>query len=269
MLNIKKLITSSLLFSCVLLISKSSESDLVHNYKIKTVVIDAGHGGKDPGCHGKSHNEADITLKVALALGKLIKENLPEVKVVYTRKDNHFVELHDRAAIANKNSADFFISIHCNSNPNKDVTGSETYTMGMHKTESNLEVAKRENAVVLQEDNYLEKYDGFDPTSPLAHILFMNYQNAYMVNSVKFADKVERCMSEQTGLKSRGVRQAGFLVLWKTTMPAALVEIGFLSNNSDEKLLGDLDGQHKIAAGIYEAFNSYKTDMETKGHSNK
>lgn len=260
----KNLISIFLFCSCVLLLSKSTELNEIKSYKIKTLVIDAGHGGKDPGCHGKSHNEADITLKVALELGKLVQEELPEVKVIYTRKDNRFIELHDRANIANKHNADFFISIHCNANPNKEITGSETYTMGMHKSESNLEVAKRENSVVLQEENYLQKYDGFDPSSPLAHILFMNYQNAYMVNSVKFADKVEHCMSEKTGLKSRGVRQAGFLVLWKTTMPAALVEIGFLTNKDDEKLLADTSGQEKIAEGIFEAFSLYKTDMETK-----
>lgn len=258
----KNLVTFILLGITFVMIPKSTGINSTKEYKIKTLVIDAGHGGKDPGCHGKSHKEAEITLKVATMLGNLVKKNLPEVKVIYTRKDNRFVELHDRAKIANKNNADFFISIHCNSNPNKDVTGSETYTMGMHKSEGNLEVAKRENAVVLQEDNYLEKYEGFDPSSPLAHILFMNFQNAYMENSVKFADKAERFMNEQTGMRSRGVRQAGFLVLWKTTMPSALVEIGFLSNQNDEKLIGTQTGQESIAEGIFKAFNSYKHDIE-------
>ena len=258
----KNLITVALLGFTLMVIPKSTGLQAVHQYKVKTVVIDAGHGGKDPGCHGKSHKEADITLKVATALGKIIAERMPDVKVIFTRKTNKFVELHDRATIANKNNADFFISIHCNANPNNAITGSETYTMGMHKTEGNLEVAKRENAVVLQEENYLEKYEGFDPNSPLAHILFMTYQNDFMENSVRFADKAERYMSEKTGMRSRGVRQAGFLVLWKTTMPSALVEIGFLTNASDEKIIGTAEGQKKIAEGIYDGFEAYKEDIE-------
>lgn len=264
----KNLIVVILLGFTFMLIPKSTGLQEVQSYKVKTVVIDAGHGGKDPGCHGKSHKEAEITLKVALELGKIISRELPEVKVIYTRKVNKFVELHDRATVANKNNADFFISIHCNANPNNAITGTETYTMGMHKTEGNLEVAKRENAVVLQEENYLEKYEGFDPNSPLAHILFMNYQNAFMENSIKFADKAERYMSEKTGMKSRGVRQAGFLVLWKTTMPSALVEIGFLTNSSDEKIIGTADGQKKIAEGIFEGFQAYKEDIENLKRKN-
>lgn len=258
----KNLITFLLLGFTFLLIPKSTGLQEIKDYKVKTVVIDAGHGGKDPGCHGKVHKESEITLKVAKELGKMIKEKLPDVKVIYTRQTNTFVELHDRATLANKNNADFFISIHCNANPNNTITGTETYTMGMHKSEGNLEVAKRENAVVLQEENYQEKYDGFDPNSPLAHILFMNYQNAFMENSIRFAGKTEKYMGEKTGLKSRGVRQAGFLVLWKTTMPSALVEIGFLTNASDEKIIGATDGQKKVAEGIFEGFKAYKEDIE-------
>lgn len=230
-------------------------------YKVRKVVIDAGHGGKDPGCHGKSQKEAEIALKVALELGSIIKEELSEVKVIYTRDKNEFIELHDRAGMANKNNADLFISIHCNSG-NPKANGHETYTMGLHTSQGNLEVAKRENAVVLQEDNYLEKYDGFDPNSPIAHILFSNFQNAFIENSLHFASKVEDHLEEKAGHKSRGVKQAGFLVLWKTTMPSALIEIGYLTNAEEEKFLSDKTNQHNIASGIFQAFKEYKSQME-------
>lgn len=231
-------------------------------YKVKKLVIDAGHGGKDPGCLGKFSKEADIALKVALELGKQINEQLPDVQVIYTRKENKFIELHDRANIANKNNADFFISIHCNAVASGTLRGSETYVMGTHKSESNLEVAKRENAVVLQEENYLEKYDGFDPESPMAYILLANQQNAFVGNSLKFAEKAEKYMHEKTGLKTRGVKQAGFLVLWKTTMPSALVEIGFLSHPEEEKFLNKTENQQHIAQGIFQAFKEYKEGIE-------
>lgn len=231
------------------------------SYKIRKVVIDAGHGGKDPGCHGKSSKEAEIALKVALELGKIIKSDLEDVKVIYTRDKNEFIELHDRAGMANKNNADLFISIHCNAG-NPKANGHETYTMGLHTSQGNLEVAKRENSVVLQEDNYLEKYDGFDPNSPIAHILFSNFQNAFIDNSLHFASKVEDHLEEQAGHKSRGVKQAGFLVLWKTTMPSALIEIGYLTNADEEKFLSNKDNQHNIAQGIFQAFKEYKTQME-------
>ncbi|MBC7390669.1 MAG: N-acetylmuramoyl-L-alanine amidase [Opitutaceae bacterium] len=230
------------------------------NYKIRKVVIDAGHGGKDPGCHGKSAKEAEVALKVALEVGKLVS-TIEDVKVIYTRDKNEFIELHDRAGLANKNNADLFISIHCNAgNPN--AHGHETYTMGLHTSNGNLEVAKRENDVILKEDNYLEKYDGFDPNSPIAHILFSNFQNAFLENSLQFASKVESNLDNKAGNKSRGVKQAGFLVLWKTTMPAALIEIGYLTNTEEEKFLMNKDNQHNIAQGIFHAFKEYKEQIE-------
>lgn len=233
-------------------------------YKLRKVVIDAGHGGKDPGCHGKSAKEAEVALKVALDLGKLITKELDDVKVIYTRDKNEFIELHDRAGLANKNNADLFISIHCNAG-NPQAHGHETYTMGLHTSNGNLEVAKRENSVILKEDNYLEKYEGFDPTSPIAHILFSNFQNAFIENSLQFASKVEDQLEANAGHKRRGVKQAGFLVLWKTTMPAALIEIGYLTNAEEEKFLSDKENQQNIAQGIFEAFKEYKEQME-KSH---
>jgi N-acetylmuramoyl-L-alanine amidase len=232
-------------------------------YKVKTVVIDAGHGGKDPGTHGKVAKEKDIALKVALELGKTIKKNMPDVKVYYTRTTNKFIELHDRADLANRNHADLFISIHCNANPNsKDIYGTETYTMGLHTSEGNLDVAKRENAVILQEDDHEEHYEGFDPDSPMAHILMANYQSAYLENSLRFAKNVETQFKDRAGRKSRGVKQAGFIVLWQSAMPSALIEIGFLTNPKEEKYLNDPLGQSYIASAVFRAFRQYKEDME-------
>jgi len=231
-------------------------------YKVQTVVIDAGHGGKDPGCHGKKSKEADVALNVALELGRIINENLPDVKVIYTRDKNHFVELHDRAGIANKANADLFLSIHCNSGPSH-VSGTETYTMGLHTSEGNLEVAKRENAVVLQENDYKEKYDGFDPNSPQGHILFSLFQHAFIEQSLKLAQKIEEQFEKRVGRTSRGVKQAGLLVLWKTTMPGALVEIGFLTNAKEEAYLTQSANQVYIASAIYRAVKEYKLELES------
>jgi N-acetylmuramoyl-L-alanine amidase len=197
-------------------------------YKIKTIVLDAGHGGKDPGTHGKKSIEKEIALAVILKVGNLLKEKYPEMRVIYTRRKDEFIELHERAAIANRNNADVFISIHCNSGP-AHATGSETYTMGLHTSEGNLKVAKRENSVVLKENNYLKKYNGFDPNSPLAHIFFANVQNAYIERSISLAQKIESQFDIQTGRGSRGVKQAGFIVLWKTAMPSVLIELGYLT----------------------------------------
>ena len=159
--------------------------------RIKTIVLDAGHGGKDPGCHGANHNESIIALKIILAVGEKIKAAYPKVKVLYTRMKDVKIDLHERSAIANRNRADLFISVHCNSHPSAKFAGTETYTMGLHKTNENLNVAKRENSVILQEDDYKNTYNGFNPNSPLAHIMMANYQNAFMTNSIKLASKVE------------------------------------------------------------------------------
>jgi N-acetylmuramoyl-L-alanine amidase len=231
-------------------------------YKVQTVVIDAGHGGKDPGCHGKNSKEADIALKVALELGRIISENLPDVKVIYTRDKNQFVELHDRAGIANKANADLFLSIHCNSGP-PHVYGTETYTMGLHSSESNLEVAKRENAVILHESDYKKKYDGFDPSSPEGHILFSLFQHAFIEQSLNLAQKIEEQFSKRVGRTSRGVKQAGLLVLWRTTMPSALIEIGFLTNATEEAYLLNSTNQVYIASAIYRALKEYKLEIES------
>jgi N-acetylmuramoyl-L-alanine amidase len=230
-------------------------------FKVRTVVIDAGHGGHDPGCHGKNAQEAAVTLQVAIELGRIIKENLPDVKVIFTRQDNRFVELHERAAIANRNQADLFISLHCNSGP-ASVLGTETYTMGLHQTENNLEVAKRENGVILKEKNYSANYGGFDPNSPEGHIIFSLHQNAYLQSSLVIAQKIEEQFKTRLNRSSRGVKQAGLLVLWKTAMPAVLVELGFLTNATEEKYLTNKTNQVYLASAIYRAVKSYKLTIE-------
>ncbi len=230
---------------------------------IRTVVLDAGHGGKDPGCHGRNVRESRITLKLVLALGHKIKEEMPNVRVIYTRATDRFIELAERSAIANRNRADLFISIHCNASPSsKRVYGTETYTMGLHKTEGNLDVAKRENAVILQEANYQQTYKGFNPNSPLAHIMLANYQHAFMGTSIDFAQKVERQFRHTADRTSHGVKQAGFLVLWRTTMPSVLIETGYLTNPDEEDYLASTDGQSQIAEAIYTAFAQYKREIE-------
>lgn len=228
--------------------------------KIKTIVIDAGHGGKDPGTsHGKL-KEKNIALSITLKVGKLIEEELG-VKVVYTRKKDVFIPLHERGSIANRHKADLFICIHVNANPySSKIYGSETYTMGLHKTEENLELAKRENGVILMEENYQKNYN-FDPNSPLAHIKMANYQNAFMKQSLNLASKVEK-QFQKSGRKSRGVKQAGFQVLWETTMPGIYIETGYLTNVIDRKILASEEGHKKIAEAIVKALKIYKEEVE-------
>ncbi len=230
--------------------------------RIKTVVIDAGHGGKDPGAHGPSGKEKDVVLAIALKLGKYITENIPDVKVIYTRDTDVFVELYRRAKIANENHADLFISIHANSNPSTKPYGFETYVMGLHKTAGNLAVAKRENSVILKESDYEKQYEGFDPNSPEANIIFSLYQNQYLAQSLDFAALVQNQIRERVRRYDRGVKQAGFLVLWRTTMPSVLIEVGFISNPDEGKYITSDKGQDLIASGIYRAFKEYKQKYE-------
>jgi N-acetylmuramoyl-L-alanine amidase len=231
--------------------------------RLHTVVLDPGHGGKDPGTMTKRNRESRIVLKIALELGRRIKEELPDVKVIFTRSTDVFIELNERSAIANRNKADLFISIHVNASPSSSkVSGTETYTMGLHKTNGNLDVAKRENAVILKESNYKENYQGFDPDSPLAHIMLANYQHAFMNSSVDFAQKVEWSFKKNADRPSRGVKQAGFLVLWRTTMPSVLVETGYITNPDEERYLASEEGQNEMANAIFRAFKAYKDEVD-------
>ena len=229
---------------------------------ITTVVIDAGHGGKDPGAVGKYSKEKNIALAVALKTGKYIEENLPDVKVIYTRNSDRFVELYRRAQIANKANADFFISIHCNANNNSSAYGTETYAMGLHKSNANLNVAMKENAAITFEEDAGTAYEGFDANSPESYIRFTLFQNIFLDQSLDLANKIERQFKERVGRKSRGVHQAGFLVLWRTAMPGVLVELGFLSNPTEEKFLLSEQGQVFMASAIYRAFKAYKSEYE-------
>ena len=229
-------------------------------YKVHTVVIDAGHGGKDRGCNGKTAYEADVALKLALALGRRIEDSMPGVDVIYTRKTDVFIELIERAEIANRAAADVFISIHLNSGP-AAARGTEIWVMGTAKSTANLAVAKRENAVVLQETNYKKNYGGFDPHSPQSHILFSLFQSAYRDNSLRFAQAADKQL-RAAARPSRGVKEAGFIVLWKTAMPSVLIEAGFLTNPQDEKLLNTSAGQTYTALALFRAFKNYKQQLE-------
>jgi N-acetylmuramoyl-L-alanine amidase len=255
-------IRTKVLIIAITLLSFSAKTPTYDN-KIDVVVIDAGHGGHDPGTSGKSLKEKEVALKIALKLGSYIEKNIPGVKVIYTRKDDRYLSLDERAEIANKAKADLFICIHANSLPGAPAYGTETYVMGLHKDKSNFEVAKRENSVILMDENYEERYEGFDPKSPESYILFTLNQSAYQESSLRFAAKVEEQFKNRVGRNSRGVKQAGFMVLWKTTMPSVLIETGFLSNANEEKYLGTENGQDMIASGIYRAFKEYKTEMES------
>jgi len=241
----------------------SSASFTPSGFKLETIVIDPGHGGKDPGTSGKKTKEKDIALKIALKLGSYIEKNLPDVKVIYTRRDDRYVALDERAEIANRNKAQLFICIHANSMPGAPAHGTETYVMGLHKDRGNFEVAKRENEVILMDENYQARYEGFDPKSPESYILFTLSQSAYHESSLKFAQKVEQQFKQKAGRYSRGVKQAGFLVLWRTSMPSVLIETGFLSQGKEEIFLASAEGQELIASGIYRAFKEYKTEIES------
>lgn len=255
-------IVLGILAGLFLLTTSFNPAAIIVPYKLKTVVIDAGHGGKDPGTLGASSKEKDVALAIALELGELISKYLPEVKVVYTRKDDTFIELAERAQIANKAEADLFISIHCNAAQNHEVSGTETYIMGLHVNEQNLNVAKRENSVILLEDNYEQQYEGFDPSSPESYIMFSLMQNAYLQNSLTLAENIEHQFAKRVGRSSRGVKQAGFVVLWRTTMPSVLVETGFISNDKEEQFLNDKLGRTYMASGLFRAFRDYKAELE-------
>lgn len=238
---------------------------------LNTLVIDAGHGGMDPGCNGNYEVfEKDVTLGVSLKLGKILRDSMPGVKVLYTRTTDKTLKLWERPNLANNNRADLFISIHCNANNNRSAAGSETYFMGLHKSEGNLDVAKRENAAITYESDYKEnsRYGGFDPESAEGHIIFSLVQNAYMKQSLKLASGIEAHTNKISAIKSRGVKQAGFLVLWQTSMPSVLVETGFLTNPTDRMYLKTSDGQQKIALGVYRAVRDYKKYLESMGNNN-
>jgi N-acetylmuramoyl-L-alanine amidase len=230
-----------------------------------TLVIDAGHGGHDAGAVGKITKEKIINLNVALAFGKLVEQNCPDVKVVYTRKTDVFIPLHTRADVANKNKADLFISIHTNALPKGHISrGLETYTLGMHRAADNLAVAKRENEVILYEKDYKQRYQGFDPNSSESYIMFEFMQDHNMAQSVELAKFVQRRTCAAANRQNKGVKQAGFLVLRETSMPSCLIELGFISTPDEERFLSSSIGVSQLGYGIYQAFVDYKRKYDTQ-----
>ena len=261
--------------------------------KVRTIVIDPGHGGKDPGCNGVTCKEKEVALAVALKLGKLIEENIKDVKVIFTRKTDIFVELEDRAKIANENNADLFISIHCNAagkpvmikdkktgkmrpkmfknsrgkmivveTTNPEPFGSETYVMGLKNEEGKMKVAQRENSAMLLEDNYETKYQGFDPNSEESYIIMSNYTSSYVIQSAGLALKIQDQYLNKAGRVDKGVHRQSIWVLWRTSMPSVLTEIGYLTNPQEEKFLGSEKGQSYLAACLFRAFRKYKDEQE-------
>jgi len=231
---------------------------------IRVVVIDPGHGGIDPGTTGGNIQEKDIVLKIALKLGDYIESSFPEIKVVYTRKTDVFIPLYRRADIANKAEADLFISIHANAVDHRGVQGTETFVLGQHRSDDNLEVAKKENAVILLEDDYTSTYEGFDPNSPESYIMFELVQDEYKEQSISLANEIQNEFRVRALRKDRSVKEAGFLVLRQTTMPSVLIETGFLSNVTERNYLSSETGQDHLASAIFRAFKAYKADVEKK-----
>lgn len=235
-----------------------------HKY---TLVIDAGHGGKDAGACANRAMEKHINLSVALAFGRYVEQNCPDVRVIYTRKTDVFVPLHERAAIANRNKADVFVSIHTNSLPGKRpkaITGMETYTMGMRRSDEKLSAAKRENEVILIEKDYRQHYSGYDPRSPESMMIFEIMNETNMAESVELARLIQQYTSKTAGRANRGVRQDAFLVLRETSMPACLVELGYITTPSDAAYLTNKNNVDRMGRGIYQAFVAFKNKQQGK-----
>ncbi len=253
-----------LLLLALFLVSGVSFSQKREPGKVKTLVIDAGHGGDKPGAIGKHSREKDLTLSIAKKFGKLVQDNYPDVKVIYTRTTDVDVTLSERANIANREKADLFISIHCNSHPTSTPTGMETYVMGLSRSRANMEVAKKENADILLEDGYKNNkdYQGFDPNSPESYVMFAMYQNAYIDKSLNFAQYCQDQYKQHIKTVNRGVKQAEFFVIYKTAMPSVLTEVGFISNPTEEAYMMSDEGQATIAVCLLNAFANYKAHEE-------
>jgi len=263
-----KSILFAALFSCLIFpdvyasTSKLEETQHIQPKKRKKIVIDAGHGGHDSGAVGKISYEKDLALSMALKLGKMVQSQYPDLEVMYTRQTDVFIPLYKRVQFANEQGADLFISIHCNFINNRNTRGTETFVMGLHRADDNLEVAKRENASILLEVDYEQNYEGFDPNSPEGHIMLSLYQNAYLEKSIELAAHIETGFEAINFTKSRGVKQAGFAVLRRASMPAVLVEAGFISNEQEEAFLMSDDGQHKICEAMLNAVGQHMYTQE-------
>lgn len=253
-----------LMLIAILLIINPSLGNNRESKGIETVVIDAGHGGKDPGAVVGRVREKDIVLAIALRLGDIIRERLPDVRVIYTRTSDTFIPLYERSVIANKNNADLFISIHANYCASASIKGTETYVLGLHRTEDNLNVAKKENSVILLEKDYTTRYEGFDPNLSESYIMFELIQDTNIDQSVSFAGILQDSFHNNAQRANRDVRQAGFLVLRETTMPGVLIETGYLSNHSEANYLMTDAGRKAIAMSIFNSFKLYKGKFESR-----
>lgn len=252
-----KKITLLLALMCMLVVTAFAAN------KRFTLVIDPGHGGHDAGARGAISMEKNINLTVALRFGKYVEQNMPEVRVIYTRKQDVFIPLHERANIANRANADLFISVHTNALPaGKVARGFETYTLGMHRAKDNLDVAMRENSVISMEKGFEQTYEGFDPKSSESYIIFEFIQGKNMERSVDLARMIQRSVCDSGCRPDKGVHQAGFLVLRETSMPSCLIELGFITTPDEERLLNDNVKVDDIAKGIYEAFAKYKNKYD-------
>ena len=252
-----KKVTLIWIFLCVLVMTAFAAN------KRFTLVIDPGHGGHDAGALGTISKEKNINLAVALRFGKYVEQNLPEVRVIYTRKTDVFIPLNERANIANRANADLFISVHTNALPaGKIARGFETYTLGMHRAKDNLDVAMRENSVISMEKDYQQRYQGFDPRSSESYIIFEFIQGKNMERSVELARMIQRGVCDGANRPDKGVHQAGFLVLRETSMPGCLIELGFITTPDEERLLNDDGRVDDIARSIYEAFARYKNKYD-------
>ena len=246
-------------------LSNISITAQVENTVLKTIVIDPGHGGKDSGTMGTKRfkiYEKHVALAVSLKLGEYIKNAFPMINVIYTRESDVFLELNERTELANNADADLFISIHCDGFTNSSPSGASVFVMGMSKLKANMDVAMRENSAIYMEDNYQQKYEGFDPKSAESYIVFSLMQNTHLNQSLKIAEEVEKEFSTRANRKSRGVKQAPFYVISRTNMPSILIECGFLTNPKEEEYLHSEIGQDYIASAIFRAFRSYKESVE-------
>ena len=235
------------------------------NSKIKTIVIDPGHGGKDSGTMGTKRYkqyEKHIALDISLKLGNYIKEAFPDIEIIYTRKTDVFLELWERTELANNKNADLFISVHCDGFTNPNPSGASVFVMGMSKLKANMDVAMRENSVMYMEDNFKEKYDGFDPKSPESYIVFSLMQNTFLGQSISIAEKIEDEFANRAKRKSRGVKQAPFYVISRVNMPSILIEAGFLTNPKEEDFLNTEIGKDHIASAIFRGFRTYKESVD-------
>jgi N-acetylmuramoyl-L-alanine amidase len=255
---------AKLIFIILITIHVSASGTGTRYDKNWVIVIDAGHGGKDPGAIGSFSSEKNITLPIALKTGEYIEQNIKKVTLIYTRDNDSFVEIRDRADIANKNKADLFISIHANWAKSKNVHGTETFFMGITKDQQNLEVAMKENEVILLENDYTTKYEGFDPKSTESYVMFSLMQNIFQKQSQSLAWRIQTQYKEKNDRIDRGVKQAGFVVLFMTTMPSVLTETGFITNQSEEKYLNSKEGQDYIASSIFRACRDYINEIDSK-----